>query len=109
MKLNIYEKKEIIKTYSAETYEIMFGTIDDLIGLINFDNLTVINDTEMIKMVGELVIKGYDSFKDLLKDIFDGLTDEELKNTRLSEVVTVIVTLIKFTIKQITSGVSEKN
>ena len=37
LKLNIYNKKEIVKTYTAETYDLMFGTVEDLIDLINLD------------------------------------------------------------------------
>ena len=29
LKLNIYDKKEITKTYTAETYDLMFGTVED--------------------------------------------------------------------------------
>jgi len=39
--------------------------------------------------------------KDLLKDIFDGLTDDEIKNTRVSEIVNVVIEVIMYAIGQI--------
>ena len=31
LKLNIYNKKNIEKTYSTDTYDLMFGTVEDFI------------------------------------------------------------------------------
>ena len=30
LKLNIYKKREIIKTYESDTYDLLFGTVEDL-------------------------------------------------------------------------------
>ena len=37
LKLNIYEKRKIVKTYTAETYDLMFGTVEDLLNIIDID------------------------------------------------------------------------
>lgn len=42
-----------------------------------------------------------DTVKNLLKDIFDGLTDEELKNVKVSEIASVLIDVVKFTIQQL--------
>ena len=47
--------------------------------------------------------------KPLLKDIFEGLTDEELKKTKVSEISTALVEIVKFSISQITKGTNGKN
>lgn len=109
LKLNIYEKKKIIKTYTAETYDLMFGTVEDLIDLIDLDKLKTGSDVELIKLVGDVVMRGLNVIKPLLKDIFDGLTDDELRNTKTSEIAAVLVEIVKFTIAQISKGGSEKN
>lgn len=108
LKLNIYEKKKIINTYTAETYDLMFGTVEDLVDLINLDQLEKGTDAEIIKLVGNVVIKGMDIIKPLLKDIFDGLTDEDLKHTRVSEIATVLVEVVKFSISQMVQGANGK-
>ena len=35
LKLNIYEKRKVIKTYTAETYDLMFGTVEDLLDVMD--------------------------------------------------------------------------
>lgn len=109
MKLNIYEKKQIVKTYEADTYDLMFGTIEDVADAVKLDELKTGSDVEIIKMVGNLVLTSMDTVKNLLKDIFDGITDEELKNTKVSEIARVLLDVIKFTIVQLNTGVNSKN
>lgn len=109
MKLNIYEKKKVIKTYEVDAYDLMFGTVEDVANAIDIDSLKTGSDVEIIKMVGKLVMSSMDTVKNLLKDIFDGLTDEELKGTKVSEIATVLVDVVKFTIAQLNLGANEKN
>ena len=109
MKLNIYEKKRIIKTYEVDTYDLMFGTVEDVANAIDLDSLKTGSDVEIIKMVGKLVMSSMDTVKNLLKDIFDGITDEELKQTKVSEIATVLVDVVKFTIAQLNLGGNGKN
>lgn len=108
MKLNIYEKKKIIKTYEADTYDLMFGTMEDIAEAINLDEMELGTDTEILKMLGKAVMGSMDTIKDLMKDIFDGITDEELKKTKVKEMLQVLVEVIKYTIKQLSIG-AEKN
>lgn len=109
MKLNIYEKKQVVKTYTAETYDIMFGTIEDLIDLIDLENVDLDNNNDLIKVAGKVIAGGMDIIKPLYKDIFDGLTDDELRCTRLSELASVLITVLKFAIEQMTKGATGKN
>ena len=109
MKLNIYDKKKIVKTYEVDTYDLMFGTVEDVANAIDLDSLKTGSDVEIIKMVGKLVMSSMDTVKNLLKDIFDGITDEELKQTKVSEIATVLVDVVKFTIAQLNLGGNGKN
>ena len=109
MKLNIYEKKTIVKTYEAETYDLMFGTVEDLLDAIRIDEITSGTDDEIIKAAINLVTHGLDTVKDLLKDVFDGLTDEELKHTKVKELANVIVEIITFSFNQMSMGNTSKN
>ena len=101
MKINIYDKKAVVKTYEAETYDLMFGTVEDVAEAINLDSLKTGSDVEIIKMAGNLVLTSMDTVKDLLKDIFEGLTDEELKKTKVSEIAAVLLEVVKYTLKQL--------
>lgn len=109
LKLNIYNKREIVKTYTTETYDLMFGTVEDLIDLVNLDKLKTGSDEELIQIVGEAVAKGLGIIKPLLKDIFDGLTDDELRNTKTTDIAKVLVEVIKYSINEISKGAKGKN
>lgn len=109
LKLNIYNRKKVEKTYTAETYDLMFGTVEDLIDIINLDKIQTGSDVEIIKLVGDVVVHGLDIIKPLLKDVFEGLTDEELKHTKVKEIAEVLVNIVKFSVSEIDKGANSKN
>ena len=102
MKLNIYDKKQIIKTYEADTYDLMFGTLEDIAEVVKIDDLKTGSDVEIIKLAANTVFNSMDTVKDLMKDIFDGITDEELRKTSVSEMAVVLVEVVKYTIRRLT-------
>lgn len=107
MKLTIYENKKPVKTYTAETYDLMFGTVEDIAEAMNIDALQTGSDVEIIGMAANLIKTNMTTVKDLLKDIFDGLTDEEIKRAKVREIARVLVDVVKFTITQLKSGESK--
>lgn len=109
LKLNIYQKKEIIKTYECDTYELMYGTVEDFLKLIDVDQLKTGSDTEIIKLVGNACIHGMDTIKSLLKDVFEDLTDEDLRKAKVSEMAKVVVNIVKYSITEITKDAKIKN
>ena len=109
LKLNIYEKRKIVKTYTAETYDLMFGTVEDLLNIIDIDNIQAGDKTELIKAVAKVLAHSMDIVKPLLKDVFEGLTDEELRNTKISEIVDALSNIVTYSINQIMKGNGGKN
>lgn len=109
MKLNIYEKKKIVKTYEVDTYDLMFGVLEDVADAIKLDELKTGTDAEIIKMAGNLVLNSMETVKDLFKDIFEGITDEELKKCKISEMAIVLVDVVKYTLNQLGKGIGGKN
>ena len=109
LKLNIYEKKNIVKTYTVETYDLMFGTVEDLLNVIDIDNIQAGDKTELVKAIAKILAHSLDIVKPFLKDVFDGLTDDELRNTKLKEIIDVIANIITYSINQITKGNNGKN
>lgn len=105
--LNIYDPKtkEIAKTYTAETVDIMFGTVEDIIEVIDMDKL---NDNMVWAKVIGVAIK---QLRPLLKEVFDGLTDEELKCTKIKELVPLFKDIFKFIMSEINGlgGNNSKN
>lgn len=104
MKLNIYNGRTIEKTYETDSYDLMFGVVEDVADAVNLDALKTGSDAEIIKMTGDLVLKSMATVKGLLKDIFEGITDEELKKTKVKEIAAVLVDVVKFTIAQLNLG-----
>lgn len=109
MKLNIYEKKKIIKTYEADTYDLMFGTVEDVANAIQLDDLKTGSNEELVIMASKLIMTSLTTVKELFKDIFEGLTDDELKKVKISEMINVLVEVVKFTLEQLSLGVGSKN
>lgn len=92
LKLNIYKtenKNEIEKTYTAEGYDLMLGTVEDFMDIIDIDKMG--NDREVALMV----VKCYKKLKPLLLDIFPGISDEELQRVKVSELIPLFVDVAK--------------
>ena len=109
MKLNIYKKKEIVKTYTADTYDLMFGTMEEVANAVKIDELKTGSEEEILKAVLNLVIGSMGTIKDLMKDIFDGITDEELKHVKVKEMARVLVDVVQYTIAELSQGFGSKN
>lgn len=101
LRLNIYNGKTIEKTYVAEEIDIMFGTVEDLLDVIDFDNLS--DEKEVVKVV----IKTLNNLKPFLKQIFDGLTDDEIKRTKVKELVPLFVDIVTYTMEELKALMSK--
>ena len=105
LKLNIYskeDKKQIEKTYTAEGYDLMLGTIDDLVSIIDLDKM----DDD--KAVAAMIIKGYRQIKPLLHDVF-GATEEELNRTRVADLVPCIIDICRSSLESFDVLKKQKN
>lgn len=84
MVLKIYDKKDknkLAKTYTADSYDLMLGTVEDIIEIVDVEKL---NDTAA---VAGMVIKGWSQLKPFLKDVFPGVTDNELRHVKMNELI----------------------
>ena len=107
MRLNIYEKKKVVKTYEASAYDLMFGTVEDILEVTKFENITATSNAELVKVVADLALRSMGTVKYLLMDIFEGLSEEEIKHTKIKEVAWVLIEVIRFAVSQMGGG--EKN
>ena len=105
LRLNIYSKEDkgkIEKTYTAEGYDLMLGTIDDLVAVIDLDKI----DDE--KAVAGMLIKGYKQIKPLLHDVF-GATSEELNRTKVSDLIPLIIDICRASLESFDILKKQKN
>ena len=106
IKLNIYKegnKYEIEKVYTAESYELMMGTVEDIVGIIDLEKID--DDKEIAKMI----LKGYGQIKPLLIDVFPGLTEDEIRRVKVPELVPVIIGIGKAALESMTVFQKAKN
>lgn len=104
MKLNIYEKKKVVKTYTADSYDLMLGTLEDVSNAVKLDNMKTGSKAEILSMAMNLVKDSYSTVIDLIKDVFDGITDEELRKTKVIEIVNVLADIVTYTVQQLNIG-----
>lgn len=100
--LPIYKGRKVVKTYKAETICISFGTVEDIIGALHLDG-----GIKTEKEIGFAVFAAVGQLKPLLRDIFDGLTDEEIRCTHISDLVVLFRTLYLYAVETL-SGVTDK-
>lgn len=91
--LNIYaeDKQTIAKTYTADGYDLMLGTLQDIFSIVDPDKINAANETEMAKMA----VRAFDQVAPILRDVFPGVTSEELRHTKTRELVPLFVDLAR--------------
>lgn len=104
LRLNIYKvengAKVIEKTYTANDYEIMFGTIEDIIDALELDKINgKLSNDALTNIVFKALGKGIPQISSFLQDIFPGLTKEELKKTKVKEIKNIILGVVQNTFK----------
>lgn len=112
LSLNIYEGKNIVKTYEAEDFNLTTGVCEDIINEIDIDKLTSgkLDDKTLGIEVIKLVAKSFSKFKPFLQNVFDGLTDEEYRNTSIKEVAGNVVKIVQYTVGELFNiGGNSKN
>ena len=103
LNLNIYNGKEIEKVYTANEFDIMFGTVEDLINLIDVDKLSgSASDMDFIGAIMTLLKGGFSQVKTLV-------TEDELKRAKIREVVRILMDVLKYGLAEMSSASSGKN
>lgn len=102
-KLNIYNGKTIEKTYTADDFHLMTGTCEDILKLIDIDNMKLdnVNDNDTLMQIVTVVTKAFNEFNPLMKQVFDGLTDDEYRRTRIIDVAQVIMDVLTSTFAEL--------
>lgn len=116
LKLNVYTNtglREIEKTYVSNDFELSLGTCEDLLALINIDmfagGLDALSDESKIIPILRTIVGGLPIFKNLLMDVFYGLTLDELRRVKTSEILLCVASIIKYSVTGLASSFSSKN
>jgi hypothetical protein len=88
-KLNVYEGKTVIKTFECKSYDISFGTLEDLMSIAE-------NPEKNRQQIMSFV-------KPMLFDMFPDLTDEYLRKIRAKDVFALIGNAITYAVNEMGS------
>lgn len=105
MTLHIYGKnKKILKTFTTSTYDLRFGTVEDALNIVTTEDLDLGDNVALVKSVMKLATRSMDTVKGLLLDIFDGLTETELRDAQLKEIALVLIEVVRYAVSQMAGG-----
>ena len=107
IKLNIYESDTvtICKAYEVKRACIKYGMAEDLIKFIgdSFSKFSIdnLNDLNEMDKIAALITDSFDIVEKFVKGAIPEISSEELKNTKLDELIEFIYELIKFSLSGI--------
>ncbi|WP_286144700.1 hypothetical protein [Bacteroides caecimuris] len=105
LKLNVYEnkggKRIVKKEYVTDTLFISFGIVEDILAKIDFKES---GDT-----TEQAIKKSLPFVKPILKEIFVGLTDKELRTCNTVDLIVVAKQIIQYCIELLYGVSDEKN
>ena len=92
MKINVYKnQREVEKTYETDTYDLMYGTVEDALAI--FDEVDDLTDN--MKLFG-VIQKNRTKLNDLLLDIFPEMTEDDLRKIKLKELIPLFIELFNY-------------
>ena len=104
--LNVYKEngKDVAKTLKATTYDLMFGTVVQLMDLLSIEDID--NKMEMLKVI----YKAWKEITVVLSGAFPDATEDDWKHVKVKELLPVILDIAKFSVSEmLTIPVDEKN
>ena len=102
--LNIYDEDDkIIKTCKAQFVELKFGAIRSLMKLLKVDEIE--NNLELMNTIYE----AWDKLTVILEKCFPDITNDDWDNVKMSELVPVVVSILKSSFAKMMDIPKEKN
>ena len=118
LSLKIYnELDEVVHEYKRNSYSIRMGQLKKIIETLDLERVAKwykskekTSNEEALEIASNLVLGSYERVKELIQDIFPGLTDEEYENVRLNEVAQVLINAGKYALTNVSIlGSGRKN
>ena len=94
LKLKVIDSNGNAKIYTADTIDCQFGVVEDILNVLDVDNMD--NKASLAAMI----IRSSKQLKPFLKDLFDGVTDEELRTAKMSNIVDIFKGLYNYAISE---------
>lgn len=97
LQLKIYDGKKVEKVYTTDTINCSFGTVEDILDALDFEHIKKGDSFEL----ATIVVKCSKQLKPFLKDLFDGLTDEEIRKTKMSDLINIFKALYQYAVTEL--------
>ena len=104
--LKIYDDsgKTVVKSYTATTYDLMFGTVMKLMELLKIEEMD--DQLQMLKTI----YGAWDEVRTVLAGVYPEATDDDWKHVRVKELLPLILGIAKYAVSEMfTIPKSEKN
>ena len=95
LKLKVIDSNGNAITYTADTIDCQFGIVEDILNVLDVDNL---NDKTSL---AAMIIRSSKQLKPFLTDLFNGLTDEELRTAKMSNIVEIFKGIYNYAINEL--------
>lgn len=103
LKLPIYDGSNIVKTYTAETINFSFGVVEDILNALNVEEMKTGDNKEIAVMI----LKCSKQLKPFLMDLFEGVTAEEIRHTKIQDLIIVFRGLYQYATGEIMNATSK--
>lgn len=95
LKLKVIDSNGNSKIYTADTIDCQFGIVEDILNVLDVDNM------DSKSSLAAMIIRSSKQLKPFLKDLFDGVTDEELRTAKMSNIVEIFKVLYNYAISEL--------
>lgn len=103
--LKIYDGKYVVKTYTADSIDFSFGVVEDVLDALKFEDMKTGDKTE----VAAMIVKCSKQLRPFLMDLFPGVTAEEIRNTRVQNLIEVFRGLYLYAVGELGAAATQKN
>ena len=103
LKLPIYDGANIVKTYTAETINFSFGVVEDILNALNVEEMKTGDNKEIAVMI----LKCSKQLKPFLMDLFEGVTAEEIRHTKIQDLIIVFRGLYQYATGEIMNATAK--
>jgi hypothetical protein len=113
LELKIYEKGKVVKTLKQSEYHLLFGTVKNILKLINLDEVLQdkdeFNGDELYGIINSFVKNAFEEVTNLLLDIFPDATEHDIQHADIADIVEVIMDVVFKSFKRLNGGKKPKN
>lgn len=103
--LKIYDDsgKNVVKSYEASTYDLMFGAVMKLMELLKIEEME--DQMQMLKTI----YGAWAGIRTVLAGVFPDVTPDEWEHVRVKELLPMILEIAKFSVTEMFTIPTEKN